>query len=36
MAMKQIDDCFNLDKNKDNHYTFLPIYNHKYYELFSG
>jgi ribonucleotide reductase beta subunit family protein with ferritin-like domain len=29
-----IDDCFNLDKNKDNHYTFLPIYNHKYYEYY--
>jgi len=27
-------DYFNLDKNPTNNYTFLPIYNHKYYEFY--
>ena len=30
----QIDDYFKLDKNVSNRYTFLPIYNHKYYEFY--
>ena len=34
MATKQIDDYFKLEKNLSNRYTFLPIYNHKYYEFY--
>lgn len=30
----QIDDYFKLEKNISNRYTFLPIYNHKYYEFY--
>jgi ribonucleotide reductase beta subunit family protein with ferritin-like domain len=30
----QNDDYFNLAKNPTNNYTFLPIYNHKYYEFY--
>ena len=30
----QIDDYFKLEKNVSNRYTFLPIYNHKYYEFY--
>ena len=30
----QIDDYFKLSKNVSNRYTFLPIYNHKYYEFY--
>jgi len=28
------DSCFDLVGNFKNHYTFLPIYNHKYYEFY--
>jgi ribonucleotide reductase beta subunit family protein with ferritin-like domain len=28
------DDYFKLEKNISNRYTFLPIYNHKYYEYY--
>jgi len=28
------DSCFDLVGNSKNHYTFLPIYNHKYYEFY--
>ena len=28
------DSCFDLVGNPKNHYTFLPIYNHKYYEFY--
>ena len=28
------DIYFNLSKNPSNNYTFLPIYNHKYYEFY--
>ena len=28
------DKYFNLLSDKDNHYTFLPIYNRKYYDLY--
>jgi ribonucleotide reductase beta subunit family protein with ferritin-like domain len=28
------DDYFNLSSNPTNHYTFLPIYNHKYYDFY--
>jgi ribonucleoside-diphosphate reductase beta chain len=28
------DDYFNLSSNPTNHYTFLPIYNVKYYEYY--
>ena len=28
------DTYFNLSKNPSNNYTFLPIYNHKYYEFY--
>ena len=28
------DDYFNLHKNPDNHYTFLPIYNQVYYDFY--
>lgn len=28
------DDYFNLSSNPTNHYTFLPIYNPKYYEFY--
>jgi ribonucleoside-diphosphate reductase beta chain len=28
------DDYFNLSKNSENNYTFLPIYNTKYYEFY--
>ena len=28
------DDYFNLNKNPDNHYTFLPIYNPVYYDFY--
>ena len=34
MSIKQIDDYFKLEKNISNRYTFLPIYNHKYYEFY--
>jgi ribonucleotide reductase beta subunit family protein with ferritin-like domain len=34
MSKQQVDDYFKLDKNVSNHYTFLPIYNHKYYEFY--
>ena len=30
----QYDDYFKLSKNPSNNYTFLPIYNHKYYEFY--
>jgi ribonucleotide reductase beta subunit family protein with ferritin-like domain len=30
----QYDDHFKLAKNPSNNYTFLPIYNHKYYEFY--
>lgn len=30
----QIDEYFKLEKNVSNRYTFLPIYNHKYYEFY--
>ena len=30
----EIDDYFKLEKNIANRYTFLPIYNHKYYEYY--
>ena len=30
----QYDDYFKLAKNPSNNYTFLPIYNHKYYEFY--
>jgi ribonucleotide reductase beta subunit family protein with ferritin-like domain len=30
----QYDDYFKLEKNPSNNYTFLPIYNHKYYEFY--
>jgi ribonucleoside-diphosphate reductase beta chain len=29
-----IDNYFNLSSNPTNHYTFLPIYNAKYYEYY--
>ena len=29
-----IDNYFNLSSNATNHYTFLPIYNAKYYEYY--
>ena len=29
-----IDNYFNLSLNSDNNYTFLPIYNAKYYESY--
>jgi len=29
-----IDNYFNLSSNSTNHYTFLPIYNAKYYEYY--
>ena len=29
-----IDAYFNLVKNPDNNYTFLPIYNQKYYNFY--
>ena len=29
-----LDTHFNLTKNPSNNYTFLPIYNHKYYEFY--
>lgn len=29
-----VDDYFKLSQNPDNHYTFLPIYNHKYYDYY--
>ena len=32
--MTETDDYFKLDKNLSNRYTFLPIYNHKYYEYY--
>jgi ribonucleotide reductase beta subunit family protein with ferritin-like domain len=32
--VKQTDDYFKLEKNVSNRYTFLPIYNHKYYEYY--
>ena len=28
------DTYFNLSNNPTNNYTFLPIYNHKYYEFY--
>ena len=28
------DSCFDLISNPKNHYTFLPIYNSKYYEFY--
>jgi len=28
------DSYFNLSSNPSNNYTFLPIYNHKYYEFY--
>ena len=28
------DSCFDLVGNPKNNYTFLPIYNHKYYEFY--
>ena len=34
MSTKQIDEYFKLEKNISNRYTFLPIYNHKYYEFY--
>jgi len=30
------DSCFDLVGNPKNHYTFLPIYNHKYYEFYKN
>ena len=30
----QYDNYFNLEQNQSNNYTFLPIYNHKYYEFY--
>lgn len=30
----QTDDYFNLVRNDENNYTFLPIYNVKYYEFY--
>ena len=30
----QYDNYFNLEQNPSNNYTFLPIYNHKYYEFY--
>jgi ribonucleoside-diphosphate reductase beta chain len=32
--MTTIDNYFNLSSNLTNHYTFLPIYNAKYYEYY--
>lgn len=29
-----VDSYFNLSSNPTNNYTFLPIYNHKYYEYY--
>jgi ribonucleotide reductase beta subunit family protein with ferritin-like domain len=29
-----VDSYFNLSSNLTNNYTFLPIYNHKYYEYY--
>ena len=29
-----VDSYFNLSSNTTNNYTFLPIYNHKYYEYY--
>ena len=34
MSSQQIDNYFKLSKNVSNRYTFLPIYNHKYYEFY--
>ena len=34
MPVSNTDDYFNLAKNIDNKYTFLPIYNHKYYDFY--
>ena len=30
----QYNDYFKLAQNPSNNYTFLPIYNHKYYEFY--
>jgi ribonucleoside-diphosphate reductase beta chain len=32
--INKTDDYFKLEKNVSNRYTFLPIYNHKYYEYY--
>ena len=32
--INKTDDYFKLEKNLSNRYTFLPIYNHKYYEFY--
>ena len=34
MSVQKIDDYFNLAQNINNHYTFLPIYNEKYYDFY--
>jgi ribonucleoside-diphosphate reductase beta chain len=34
MASKNLNHYFNLDENEDNHYTFLPILNRKYYDFY--